>query len=527
MSDEAPANVPPPPRPAQPLPSTPPGPKSSKGGSSLKALVPIVILVVVVFGVTLVSQYTPKQSDDPANGSSKDPAAKGEQLLKFGSSLRTWMPRGKDDAVLTQSHMFPGCYEPTNAFQSAFFWFENPRPTAVTLKVQSSWSPGSRLALIPPEVTDQLVLTSILSGFPQGSVSGLPLAFTAATAQLDAQRLSWQGSKWSEVHEPEYHVPAAPGGGHLVGSQWGIFDLQFTVPGVGSPPPPGLVAVLTEKDDATGTTSANPHRLAIGFEGMDAFEPYPKSLDVGEWTEDSEPRTFNFVVYSSTRGPERTEPGNHGDLAPPTIQGDLGPFVVVGAPVRIPAAQLPLLAEQITQALAPQKKQNPQSQEPPPPPKPVRVESAYRYTVTVKAKEGDRLADIGALEREITLALPDAQRKTVYLRGYVRGPVSLDNRRKDIDVPVYQASSGMVQTVRLTAEQRDMDVALIPGECTPKFAKYEMRKMPQSSDLTYYELKITVPKDSVSGPWSGVIVLEIKGPKPQRIRIPIRGAAKY
>ncbi len=53
--------------------------------------------------------------------------------------------------------------------------------------------------------------------------------------------------------------------------------------------------------------------------------------------------------------------------------------------------------------------------------------------------------------------------------------------------------------------------------------KVEFEKLPPSSDRGYYSLKVTVPKGQQLGTWNGVIVLELKGPTPQRIRIPVRG----
>jgi hypothetical protein len=53
--------------------------------------------------------------------------------------------------------------------------------------------------------------------------------------------------------------------------------------------------------------------------------------------------------------------------------------------------------------------------------------------------------------------------------------------------------------------------------------KVALEKLPPARDRGYHGLKIVVPKESKAGPWSGVIVLETKGPNPQRMRIPVFG----
>jgi hypothetical protein len=57
----------------------------------------------------------------------------------------------------------------------------------------------------------------------------------------------------------------------------------------------------------------------------------------------------------------------------------------------------------------------------------------------------------------------------------------------------------------------------------PEFMKVELEKLPPDPDRGYYQIKIRVPSESKAGPWGGVVVLELKGPPSQRMRIPVRG----
>jgi hypothetical protein len=50
-----------------------------------------------------------------------------------------------------------------------------------------------------------------------------------------------------------------------------------------------------------------------------------------------------------------------------------------------------------------------------------------------------------------------------------------------------------------------------------------LTKLPPGGDRGYYAIEVTVPKEKQIGVWNGQIVLELKGPGAQRIRIPVRG----
>src|SRR5262249_59359206 len=89
-------------------------------------------------------------------------------------------------------------------------------------------------------------------------------------------------------------------------------------------------------------------RFVIAFEGANGFEVAPPRVDAGEMTANSDPRKFELVVYSPTRGPDRAGPGEPGDLASPKIDvrapsggsGEPPPLLTVTPPVRVPQEEL-------------------------------------------------------------------------------------------------------------------------------------------------------------------------------------------
>ncbi len=271
-----------------------------------------------------------------------------------------------------------------------------------------------------------------------------------------------------------------------------------------------------------GTQNVEMYQFVIAYVGVNAFDLTGTVFDVGELTENSEPRKFEVIAYSSTRGPNRTGPGELGDLSSPVVSvrmpfaqgGDPGKFLEVGTPIRVPDSELPIVARLVSEQAK----------------KIVHVESAYRYPVTLSPKVGSARVDIGLLERDIWFAVSGTQERQVRVKGMVRGSVWLDDNNTEINLGGYAATAGFTRPVTLITAQPDLAVTLVGDECTPKFLQVKLEKdpNPQSRDRGYYKLTIRAPSKSENknlqyGTWSGELVLEVKGPTPQRIRIPVKG----
>jgi hypothetical protein len=476
--------------------------RSSGMKQTLRIAIPLVVLVAVVFWVTHLSRYVPKVDEQQATKSSEPP-------LRFGSSIRAWNPFGSP-----QERAFPGFYErqgdaagPKN---SAAFWFENRNKSSVTLQlkgVSCSSCSGGRVAAIPPELTRQLLQVSVFQGLPQGLVSGLPTAMVGPAAQFAPDRgvLAWQSFNFRDNPHATYTVPAAdnPTG---TTPQWGILELLFSVGDLG---PKTITADFDVQIDAT--RQAKSFGFSLSFEGVDPFSLSIKEVALGEINETTKEQRFELVAYSGTRGPE----GSLGDLAPPVASvempsgsiGEPGPFVSVGTPVRVPEAELLALTVRISE----QQK------------RPVRLIAAYRVPVVVNPQVGEKKIDLGPLERVVSVTVPNTvTTRTLAVTGRVRGGVWLDDERKDLRLAdTYKRP--FRATYRVVTEKPDAELVLVLSECKPDFMKVALEKLPPATDRGYYELKIDVPAESKAGPWGGSIVLQLKGPKPQQIRIPVYG----
>jgi len=466
----------------------------------VKVAIPILVLMGIIFAITFSSQYVDNSVDTTGL-----PTAKAkEPPLRFFTSARQWNPFGSP-----QDRAFPGFYElQANAAgtpNGASFWFENRNGKSVTMQlkgVSCGACSGGRVAPIPQDVAKQILQMTAISALPGGLFSGLPIGMVGPAANLAEDRLTWQSYTFRDHPKAEYRVPA---GGNPDGwsPQWGILELRFSVGAIG---PKTLSAEFNLQID--GTQEVGSAHFGIAFEGAEPFDISRGVIDVGELQETSASTQYEVIVYSATRGRNGNGPGDL-DVPKTDVQfpggvgGDPGPFVTVSAPVRIPESELEEIPNKIQKG--------------------VRVETAYRMTVTVTPKVGDRRADLGPLERDIHISTADL-RKTVRVKGVVRGGIWLDNNQKEISLDYLLAAGVPRKRVTIITDQPEKELVVVTDDpSTPEGVKIALKKQEAVPDRAYYDLDISVPPNSKSGVWNGFVVLELKGAKPQRIRIPIRG----
>jgi hypothetical protein len=532
---------------ANPLTSNSPSTSGMK--SNLKIAIPVVALVAVIFGITFFAQYTPP-TDDPSKvviGTGKEPP------LRFFSAARAWDPpsfplpskelprdyRGlpllaptavpREEGFLfnfsVQDRVFPGFYEiqsdAVGPKHGASFWFENPNAMSVTMQlayVSCSACSGAKLAMIPPDATRQFLQMSRVSILPQGLFNGLPVGMVGPAANLAEPHVRWEQHVFKDNLQAQFKIPPAnnPDGWT---PQWGILELQFSLYKVEAKP---LRADFQTVID--GTQEIETNKFMILANGANPFDLTTDKIDLGELSEKSEPRKFDIIAYSATRGPMRIGAGEPGDLLPPTptVQmpsaqgGEPGPFITITPPVRVPESELGYIASQIAERS--QQKQF------------ARVESAYRYTVTLSPKVGDSSIDIGLLEREIWFRLPNADARVLNVKGLVTGVVWLDDNLHEITMPESKFFDGYTKEYRLITARRDLTVELLKDQWRPAFLQVELTKDPKpaTADRGYYILKVRVPSSKENntikaGTYTGEIVLDVKGTTTQRIRFPVKG----
>jgi hypothetical protein len=124
-----------------------------------------------------------------------------------------------------------------------------------------------------------------------------------------------------------------------------------------------------------------------------------------------------------------------------------------------------------------------------------------------------------------------ADPRPVKLRGVVTGGVWLSDA-KEIDLGSFPSRQGVNKKFTVTAERADMELAvagvLVQDQPRTDVLKVALKKLPPLGDRGYYEIAVTVPPGAHTGELIRCFVLlEVKGPKPQRIRIPVKGRATF
>ena len=508
-----------------PAPTSPPEAARSTMKSTLKVVVPLVALVGVVFGITYITMYTPPKEDtDKDKNTSKRGSKKNEPPLVFFSSTRGWDPprlAGKyrdlpmlapsalepptDDPMkfnfTLQNRLFQGIYEiDPDTRRRTQFWFENRNAEPVTMQLQGvscMACTGGNVAAIPPEVTRNLFQHTALSMLPLGPFNGLSLGLVQPAASLS--QLQWTRYEFKDHPHATYHIPA--GTSDPWAPQWGILELAFKVQGERKEP---LRAAFATKVD--GTTRESINQFAIMFLVSPECLLSRTTIDVGKLDPLSGNRDYDFLVYSATRGPG----AEFGELPVPSciVQapggGDTVEFLQVSKPRRIPDADLVDIANELK----------------------TRVRSAYKITVTVRPNVGEKRMDIGLFERTLSVTA-GAVTQQVVVRAMVSGGVWLEGDRTEIDLGDFRGKVGLRRSsADLITEKDNLELVLVKDECRPAKFTYELEKQPARGGRGHYKLLISIPSGQF-GKVRGEAVLEVKGPTPQRMRIPVIGSGSF
>ncbi len=501
--------------------------------STLKIAVPIVALMGVIFGVTFFAQYTQKPPEvEPKGKPGESGTSRNEPPLVFFASTRVWdppslAPEYRDFPLLApsrdpskelpfsfsmQDRIFQGFYEPGPQERRTAFWFENRNPHSVTLQLKDlgcSACSGGRVAAIPPEVTKAYLHRTALAALPIGPFNAFGVGLADPAADFD--KLDWTSHKFSDNRNAAYKVPPAPAVPDKWSAQWGILEFTFIVH------PKPVIPLWTE---FATQVDGNPeqvgrHRFEIFFSPSEACLVSTPTIDAGEINQLTPDREYTFLVYSATRGPG----SEFGDLdlpkcviqAPPGI--DPGQFVEVTKVERLPQHELfDVVREAAKQGRF------------------TKVQGAYRVTVVVRPKIGKARLDIGQMERTVYLTAGDAKPQSVLVSAMVRGPVWLASGKSDIELETFKGRLGLKEHSigELLTEAPGTELSIVKADCKPQIVgwEYEVVKKADRGGRGVYDLKITIPPGRQFGAIldNPMIVIEVKGPTPQRMRIPVKGS---
>lgn len=521
------------------VPSTAPRPVVSEPANSnglkstLKIVIPLVVLVLIVFGITYVMMYVPPAPEKDAKNIEGDPSGipDSEPPLRFFDSTRMWNPPAlvgsyRNNLLLApsairrpdedpdqvfkyslQDRLFQGVFETSSDIKrNTQFWFENRNDKPVTLEVKQlgcSACTSGRVINLPPDVTRDLLQYTAVAALPTGSFNGFKLGMiqpAASISQVKGEEKSFENYHKEPV---KFKVPAAANADKW-SPQWGILELQFKTLKDWSKEP--LTADFMAQVD--GSKDFASPRFEIFFAVAPACAVFPPNLELGTIGGGATDRPIDFLVASATRGPG----SEFGDLEKPSCRveptADPTPYleIVDKDTLRIPDAELPGLQNMLQQ----------------------RVRSAYKFTVIVHPKVGDKQMDIGKFERIISITAGGITH-SMRVTAMVRGSVWLAGDRTDIELGTFSGRTGLKkQPFNVITEKPGMELVIVKEESKqPAKFTYELEKQPDSNGQGHYKLFITIPEGKVYGKVQGEVILEVKGPTPQRMKIPVSGSGSF
>lgn len=496
-----------PPKPEQPKPVPPPArPEPSSMKSAIKFLLPFALLLGIVFAVTVFSFYKPV--DVVEKDEKGKTALPSTRAIEYFSTTRKWEPPTgtlqPDSTVSLQDVAFTGYYEPGEVTHGTQFWFQTRHPGKVTLKlkgVNCGSCSGARVAAIPPDGAEALLRMTGFSALPFGPVAACPSGMAGAGAFLTS-RLEWETHSFQDG-SVSYTIPPPPPAGPW-SVPWGILELNFKVrPNPRIP----LVAKFDTLDEAGQPLQAE-DTFTLYYALAQAADVDKSAIDAGELADNTQGRTHVVTVFSTTRAPGDL-PGLTARVVNPS-GAPPGPFVTVGAPEPVPQTEIPALAADYTARVK----------------HAVKVRSAYRIPVTVVGRVGDARPDIGRLDREVWVdtGVPGTEPQKIAVKALVTGPVTLAGGASELNLGSFKQQAGAAETVVLTTEPAGVPLEVVAGDTRPDFLDVTLKKLPDAGGRGQWQLTVRVQPGRLQGELTdGLVVLELKGPSPQRIRIPVRG----
>jgi hypothetical protein len=473
--------------------------------SITRVVLPILLVIGVVFGITVLVNYSAEDAGPDGSSDSKGTGKTVEPPLKFFtlravSSTPESTPKHLwfwDPEVETNS---PGHFE---------FWCHNRHSEPVSVRVPHTncECAGVEMSVVPPDAYQDYLIASALAGSPLCAAPS-PMAVLAHLG-LD-RRLNWVPlNKKHEIQDQT--IPAADA---KSGPQFALIKLAWTG-GANS----GRKGITAELYASLGKAVPSHTQLGVETNVVPSFSVVrrdgpnswsaTREVTVGELRENGVSKHTVYLA-SNTRSFLLLSL----DLDPSD------PCVTWTEPVPVSDQEL-LSARQFSAG-----EDQPLR----------RVKCMYKTEVTVREKtevevsgrKAVRQLDLGPFDRKLRIAAANGGFWDIKVQGRVLGDVNFlsggEGGRIDLgnSFPVDQDRS---RDVVILAERPGLEFELVEDEIVPNFLKVKLIAQEPVNGQNQYRLRVTIPKNSLYGalPENSVVVLKTKDPTPRRLRLPVRG----
>jgi hypothetical protein len=467
--------------------------------TTLKYLLIVLAIPVVIFVFTLIVFNVPDQNPSGGGGGDTTGSVITGPPLQFKSTEISFNPTSEN----LSSRFFPGYFEISDQVLPVSFWFQNPHPVPVRVKVVSrscSQCTHARLGVLPDAEVQKFLTRAAVDSVTAGPFSP-PNLLAGLSAALLMDSAKWHNFSFEQVDESAGSVPAAPPGG----ATWGIYQMGIKV-AVHGPKP--LDSTL---DMQAGSNKDEKLMFRVVLYGVPPFAVSPESVKLGEMAESTPDRTATVYYWSATRD-ART-------LAYPTLTYNPGdPFLTVGKPELVPPSESASIASTLLGDA-----------------KGVPILALYRFPVTVHRRRpdadrnpnaGPAEPDIGPFNRTIGITCPGTTHAvSLQVSATITGLVNLTEGGK-IDLGSFEGRFGVEKSVEILSERPGIQLAVAEKEHTPSYLVVSLSPPRAEAGRRRWTLKVGIPGDVILGdlPPDSYVVLRAKtNSGVQRVRIPIVG----
>lgn len=463
--------------------------------SNLKILLAVAALVLGVFGVTVISNYTNRETsvaDRPVDNP-QETQSTNEAVRSYGTTQIVYDPTSEHRA----HREFPGYFEVNDEEHPVTFWVQNINPVPVSVSAVSrscNACTSVRFAVFPSALQNSERASAEWGALGVAGAQAIPFA------DLVHRLRTYPKGEWKtlDFDQPgvSQTIPAAGADGAPV---WVALQLNFKVRQLGVK---SLEAVLGFKTPDQTTTMNS--KFGVGFIGVPRFEVVPVSLDFREMGENVLGKTEEILYLSATVPQDK--------LSPPRCIAGGEHFLSFSPPVPLTPFELEVLVV---------KRSRPEVA--------ARVLGGYKVAVTLHRKNTDPKSgptelDIGPLAKTFTVfGATDSESQAVPVKANVTGLVALDGGAT-LDLGSFPAREAMAKSFSLRSDRQDLDLEVATGLTEPKVLQIELAPPINEDGRRYWSLKIRIAANATTGELDAesAVVLRAKG-SGQLIRLPIKG----
>jgi hypothetical protein len=436
----------------------------------VRRVLPLLVVLIVVALVTYMKEFVNVAPPPPP-----PVAVNNEPPLMWGDRVALW-DRENFRYGMEFEKGSKGHYD---------FWVTNPSdaPTAIELTAKSCQCAEVKIGIVPSEGLAKAV-NSVQGLMAIRKMFGTPGFDPSALPMVN----SIQGIEWLPMDiKTSRQIPPADSKGS---QRYAIIRMAWEAKAVGP------LYITADLNYYGRDRKAANVRFEVPISIVNAATVFPQEVTLPDMR-NNDSRNMFFTIWSASR--------SEIPLKLPEVPPDS--CFVFGKPQKLTPVDFKQMEEKLHHDHPAQ-----------PPTKP---KSGWRVPLTVYESYQGNQMDLGPFNRRLVFNAGTEYEAVAVVKGTVRGSISLANRESEDLIKLGDFQNDAIKTHTTYVSNANPESKLEVDSVNPPAMKVELTEESPGT----WKMKLAIPANSISGPFSGWIIIRAGGPNPRKVRIPVIGSA--